>query len=39
MTDLIEYVVNKHHSFMKNELPVIGELLNKIVKIHYVDHG
>lgn len=39
MVDLIEYIVNKHHSFMKNELPVTGELLNKILKVHYVDHG
>jgi len=39
MTDLIEHIVNKHHSFMKNELPVTGNLLNKILKVHYIDHG
>ncbi|WP_432402715.1 iron-sulfur cluster repair di-iron protein [Wukongibacter sp. M2B1] len=39
MTDLIEYIVQKHHTFMKNELPVTINLLNKILKVHYIDHG
>lgn len=39
MKDLIEYIVNKHHTFMKNELPLTGNLLSKILKVHYIDHG
>lgn len=37
--DLIDYIVDKHHTFMRDELPITGELLNKILKVHYVDHG
>lgn len=39
MKDLIEFIVNKHHTFMKNELPITSSLLNKILKVHYIDHG
>jgi regulator of cell morphogenesis and NO signaling len=39
MTELIDYVVNKHHSFMKQELPITDKLLNKILKVHYIDNG
>jgi regulator of cell morphogenesis and NO signaling len=39
MTELIDYVVNKHHSFMREELPITAQLLNKILKVHYIDSG
>lgn len=39
MTDLIDYIVVTHHKFMKEELPITEQLLSKILKVHYVDHG
>ncbi|PRX34824.1 regulator of cell morphogenesis and NO signaling [Orenia metallireducens] len=39
MTDLIDYVVNTHHQFMREELPVLNELLNRILKAHYLKEG
>ena len=39
MSDLIDYVVQKHHTYMKEEMPVTGELLNKILKVHFRTDG
>lgn len=39
MEALIEHIVSKHHAFMRNELPITSNLLNKILKVHYIDHG
>jgi regulator of cell morphogenesis and NO signaling len=39
LSELIDYIVGKHHTFMRDELPTTGQLLNKILKVHYVDHG
>lgn len=38
MSELIDYVVNKHHTFLKNELPVAQRLIKKILTVHY-DHS
>lgn len=38
MTELLEFVENTHHAFMKKELPVTEEMLLKIFKVHY-EHG
>ena len=37
--ELIDFIVNKHHSFMREELPAAEKLLNKIVRVHYVENG
>jgi len=39
MTDLIDYIVNTHHQFMRVELPVLNELLNRILNAHYLKEG
>lgn len=39
MAEQIDYVVNKHHTFMKEEMPITQELLSKILKVHYASHG
>lgn len=39
MGELIDYIVNKHHAFLRSELPVTKELLGTILRVHYVDHG
>ncbi|WP_130807874.1 iron-sulfur cluster repair di-iron protein [Senegalia massiliensis] len=39
MGEQIDYIVNKHHTFMKEEMPITQELLSKILKVHYVSHG
>lgn len=38
-SDLIDYIVDKHHAFMRDEMPGISQLLNKILKVHYMSHG
>ncbi len=37
MTELLEFVENTHHSFLKNTLPITEELLLKIFKVHFSD--
>lgn len=39
MSKLIDYIINKHHSFMKKEMPITEEFLSKILKVHYEAHG
>jgi regulator of cell morphogenesis and NO signaling len=39
MPELIDYVVNKHHAFLRNELPVAQKLLTKILNVHYSHSG
>lgn len=39
MSDLIDYIVNKHHTFMKEEMPVTERFLSKILRVHYLSHG
>ncbi|MTI56686.1 MAG: iron-sulfur cluster repair di-iron protein [Geosporobacter ferrireducens] len=37
--ELIDFIVNKHHTFMREELPTTEKLLNKILRVHYVENG
>ena len=37
--ELIDFIVNKHHTFMREEMPTTEKLLNKILRVHYVDNG
>ena len=39
MSDLIDFVVNKHHGFLKEELPITAQYLNKILQVHYEHNG
>jgi len=39
MSDLIDFVVNKHHGFLREELPVTAQYLNKILQVHYEHNG
>lgn len=39
MSELINYVVNKHHTFLRNELPVAQKLLTKILNVHFSHSG
>lgn len=38
LTELIDYIVDKHHTFLKKEFPDSSELLNKILRVHFVEH-
>lgn len=38
MTELLEFVENTHHAFMKKTLPITEELILKIFKVHF-DHN
>jgi regulator of cell morphogenesis and NO signaling len=38
-SDLIDYVVNKHHAYMHKELPQLSELLTTILRVHGENHS
>lgn len=38
-TDLIDHIVNTHHAYLQVELPKIGELVNKILRVHGQGHS
>lgn len=37
--DLIDYIVNTHHIFLKNTLPEVSELSAKILRVHGPNHN
>lgn len=39
LSELIEYIVNKHHAFLQKKLPEISELVTKILRVHGNNHG
>ncbi len=39
MSELIDYIVNKHHTYLKGELPVAQRLLTKILDVHFYHSG
>ncbi len=36
--DLIEHILTKHHAYVKQELPRLHQLLNKVVSVHGKNH-
>lgn len=38
-SDIIDYIVNNHHAFLKKELPATEKLVSKILKVHFIDSG
>jgi len=38
-SDLIDHIVNTHHAYLQVELPKIGELVNKILRVHGQGHS
>lgn len=38
-SDLIDHIVNTHHAYLQAELPKIGELVNKILRVHGQGHS
>lgn len=38
-SQLIEYIVDKHHSFLQQTLPQLSELTKKILRAHRENHG
>ena len=39
MTELIDYIINKHHAFLRDKLPEISDLVIKILRVHGDSHG
>lgn len=39
LSDLIQFIEDKHHTFMKAELPVTDAYLKKILAVHYEENG
>ena len=37
--ELIDFILNTHHVFMKKELPEIAELLFLVLKVHFASNG
>lgn len=35
---LVDYIINKHHAYLNKELPIISELVLKILKVHGENH-
>ncbi|WP_026477555.1 iron-sulfur cluster repair di-iron protein [Alkaliphilus transvaalensis] len=38
-SELIDYIVDKHHTYVKEVLPRLSDLTTKILRVHGVDHG
>lgn len=38
-SDLIDHVVNSHHTYLVKELPLLSEFVIKILKVHGPNHG
>ena len=38
-SDMIDYIVNKHHGFLKKNMPEISELATTILRVHGVNHN
>ncbi|MFB9275155.1 iron-sulfur cluster repair di-iron protein [Cohnella cellulosilytica] len=36
--DFIDHIVERHHDYLKKELPHIGELLTKVLRVHGAGH-
>lgn len=39
LTDIINHIESKHHTFMWKELPRVDKLLDKVVQVHGAKHG
>lgn len=38
-SDIIDFIVNNHHAFLKKELQATEKLVSKILKVHFIDNG
>ncbi|SCY82331.1 iron-sulfur cluster repair di-iron protein [Alkaliphilus peptidifermentans] len=38
-SQLIDYIIDKHHTYVRKELPRLSDLTAKILKVHWVDNG
>lgn len=38
-SDLIEYIVNVHHSYLNEHLPLISEISNNVLRVHGSNHA
>jgi len=39
ISEIIDYIIGKHHTYMKASLKELDELINKILDVHYISHG
>lgn len=37
-SDLIAYVINNHHAYLMDELPILSEFLTKLLRVHGAKH-
>jgi len=38
LSELIDYIVNKHHAYLQENLPRVSELSNTILRVHGINH-
>lgn len=38
IADLIDHIVNRHHTFLRQELPLLSEFVSKILRVHGGGH-
>ncbi|WP_127580054.1 iron-sulfur cluster repair di-iron protein [Paenibacillus koleovorans] len=38
IADLIDYIVNHHHAYLRKELPLLSEFITKVLRVHGGDH-
>lgn len=38
MTELVDNILNQHHSYLRNALPHLGEMAEKVYKVHGENH-
>lgn len=39
LTDIVDHIMTKHHTFMWKELPITDALLDRVVRAHSAKHG
>ncbi len=39
LSEMIDYIINKHHSFLQEKLPQISSLSNNVLRAHSINHG
>ena len=39
LSQLIDYILDKHHSYLNAELPRLGTMMAKVIEVHGINHG
>ena len=39
LSQLVNHIINKHHSYLQQEMPLISEFITKILRVHGANHS